>query len=44
MTRATEGDEQGEAYGVDAGGEGASGPRTHNAAKIPGGDRAPGRD
>ena len=41
MTRAAEGDEQGEAYGVDAGGEGASGPRTHNAAKIPGGDRAP---
>ncbi len=41
MTCAAEGDEEGETSGIDTGGEGASGPRTHGVAKIAGSDPAP---
>jgi hypothetical protein len=41
MTRAAEGDEEGETSGIDAGGEGATGPRRHSVAKIAGSDPAP---
>ena len=37
MTCAAEGDEERQAHGVDAGGEGASGPGAHGAANIAGG-------
>lgn len=37
MTRASERDEEREAHGVDTGGEGASGPRAHDAGNIAGG-------
>ena len=41
MTRAAEGDEERQAHRVDAGGEGASGPRAHGVAKIAGVERLP---
>jgi SAM-dependent methyltransferase len=41
VTRTSEHDEQREAHEVDPGGEGASGPRAHDAAKIAGRDGAP---
>jgi SAM-dependent methyltransferase len=41
VTRATEGDEERQAYGVDAGGEGASGPGAHGVANIAGAEPVP---
>jgi SAM-dependent methyltransferase len=41
VTRPSERDEERQAHQVDPGGEGASGPRAHHAAKIAGGGDAP---
>jgi SAM-dependent methyltransferase len=41
VTRAAEGDEERQAHRVDAGGEGASGPRAHGVAKIAGVEPVP---